>query len=599
MKLLYLNGVDRTRDASTTEQLLRADSSVELTTVSSPPDAFDRLRTHGNVDVLVTSPAVARSETLALIVSLRRDKVPVAILPVVTESQQEFATAAIAAGADDVLLQLGGTLLNPTETLSRIVVAPTRPKSAGRPLRVLYAGPDDLVWSLLGQVPFVLATRAHLDAAAERPLVAPEAPDGDFECDLVLIDALPDSGLQARAVKSMLADASERPVLVLTPPNQPADPESLGLRSENVIPKTGLYRRPLVAALERANAGLARTPVSQNGAGPAAFTPDAADAQGGESVAAPAEARPPAAAVDTGWKQERAELEQRLTEARAALAEAEKNQSQAAGEAQQVRDHLDAALEAARAELTEAANLQRQEREARESFEASAERLEGQVKSLEEAHRVERARWEEKTDSLEGRLRSAAAAAARAEFEATVEAGKAELRHQGWCISAEAIRSGLAHAELPGRVEIVPGDPMLVLDTAHNPASARALVQALAELPAPRRRTLIVSISHDKDVPAIVHELAPYFHRFVVTQYQDNPRAVPAVKLAEMFRGELVGRNAEVIVCDTPLDAWQAATQSAVPGEYICIAGSFFLAAEMRPFVLQHYAAETSEPIAR
>src|SRR3954469_10403763 len=39
-----------------------------------------------------------------------------------------------------------------------------------------------------------------------------------------------------------------------------------------------------------------------------------------------------------------------------------------------------------------------------------------------------------------------------------------ELRHQGWCISNEAVRVGLSNARLPGRVEIAPGDPTVVLD---------------------------------------------------------------------------------------------------------------------------------------
>ena len=172
----------------------------------------------------------------------------------------------------------------------------------------------------------------------------------------------------------------------------------------------------------------------------------------------------------------------------------------------------------------------------------------------------------------------------------------AELRHQGWCISSDAMRLGLSRAVLPGRVEIVPGDPTIVIDTAHNPASAHALVEAIAELSPPARRTLIIAVSYDKDVPAIMRELAPHFDRILVTQYQDNPRAVPIEKLMEIVRAEAGARRVELATCKTPRDAWQIARRSALPGECICVAGSFYLAAEMRPLI---YAADTSESVTR
>ena len=167
----------------------------------------------------------------------------------------------------------------------------------------------------------------------------------------------------------------------------------------------------------------------------------------------------------------------------------------------------------------------------------------------------------------------------------------AELRHQAWCISTEAMRLGLSRTKLPGRVEVIPGEPAIVIDTAHNPASARALVETLAEFPAPSRRTLIVSISLDKDVRAIVAQLALSFDRFIITQYQDNPRAVPAERLAGMFRDAIArdpasASNIEVIQAELPVDAWRHAQETAISGERICIAGSFFLAAELRPMVL-------------
>jgi dihydrofolate synthase/folylpolyglutamate synthase len=163
----------------------------------------------------------------------------------------------------------------------------------------------------------------------------------------------------------------------------------------------------------------------------------------------------------------------------------------------------------------------------------------------------------------------------------------AELRHQGWCISDDAIRLGLSRASLPGRVEVFAGEPTVVLDSAHNPASARALVEALAEMPRPSRRTLVLSISKDKDVPAIVRELAPHFERFVVTQYQENPRAVSAESLADHLHRATSRLTAPTVtIRPIPTDAWKYVSQSTIPGELVSIAGSFFLAAEMRPLVL-------------
>ena len=54
-------------------------------------------------------------------------------------------------------------------------------------------------------------------------------------------------------------------------------------------------------------------------------------------------------------------------------------------------------------------------------------------------------------------------------------------------MTAQAIRQGFAAVELPGRFQIVPGQPALVLDVAHNPHSAAALAEKLEALTAIER----------------------------------------------------------------------------------------------------------------
>lgn len=158
-----------------------------------------------------------------------------------------------------------------------------------------------------------------------------------------------------------------------------------------------------------------------------------------------------------------------------------------------------------------------------------------------------------------------------------------ELVHQGWQVPETARRDALRTVRVPGRVELVPGEPVTVIDTAHNAASAAALSATLAarcEVP----RTLVVSCSKDKDFAAIAESLVPVFERVIVTEYQTNPRVVPAEELAEVFR--TASPNVAIEVVTNPLEAWSRAKEVTPTTGLICITGSFFLAAELRPAVL-------------
>ncbi len=163
-----------------------------------------------------------------------------------------------------------------------------------------------------------------------------------------------------------------------------------------------------------------------------------------------------------------------------------------------------------------------------------------------------------------------------------------EMQRQGWSISSEAIRAGLTELSLPARVEILSRQPTVVLDVAHNVASAQALVDVLMASFRSQERILILATSKDKDVAGIVRVLLPHFSQVIATEYQNNPRAVPADELAQIIRQQQVTANptAEVAECPTPLDAWHLAQQYAQQAKsqapLICVTGSFFIAAELR-----------------
>jgi dihydrofolate synthase/folylpolyglutamate synthase len=172
-----------------------------------------------------------------------------------------------------------------------------------------------------------------------------------------------------------------------------------------------------------------------------------------------------------------------------------------------------------------------------------------------------------------------------------------ELRRQGWLVSTDAMRMGLAAAALPGRIEVVRRHPTVVIDVAHNVASVEALVECLHESFACERRILVFAASRDKDVAGMLRVLVPHFSRIVVTQFQENPRAVPLAQLLTLCGEELtrLGRPADaehLVARSTPEDAWLLARSWTADDELVCIAGSLFIAAELRPLATADAADE-------
>jgi dihydrofolate synthase / folylpolyglutamate synthase len=149
-------------------------------------------------------------------------------------------------------------------------------------------------------------------------------------------------------------------------------------------------------------------------------------------------------------------------------------------------------------------------------------------------------------------------------------------------IDSEKVRM-LLDLTIPGRAQLVRGDPDVIYDAAHNPDGARALAEALPELAGGRPIACCIAILAEKDARAIIDALAPACTEFVCTQIPEEAirgsgrpvgESHAAADLAELCR-EL---GAEGQAISDPLAAWRRARELAGERDGVALAaGSHYL----------------------
>ena len=145
-------------------------------------------------------------------------------------------------------------------------------------------------------------------------------------------------------------------------------------------------------------------------------------------------------------------------------------------------------------------------------------------------------------------------------------------------VTAQAIRTGLALVELPGRFQIVPGQPALVLDVAHNPQAVAALalnLDAMGYFPVTHA---VFGVMADKDIPGLLAKIAPLVDVWHCCDLP-SPRAARADALADAVRAasaDRVGGPPAVHTHSSPAEALRHAAASADPADRIVVFGSFY-----------------------
>jgi len=149
------------------------------------------------------------------------------------------------------------------------------------------------------------------------------------------------------------------------------------------------------------------------------------------------------------------------------------------------------------------------------------------------------------------------------------------LATKGFNISRDSIIDGLAGVSWAGRFQVLSHHPLLVVDGAHNPGSARKLRQSLVEYFDFDRAILVTGVSCDKDIDGIVSELVALFDKVIVTRAH-HPRSMALEQLAAAFKRQGVeARGVESVP-----EALSLAMSMAGAGDLVCVTGSLFVVAE-------------------
>ena len=142
-------------------------------------------------------------------------------------------------------------------------------------------------------------------------------------------------------------------------------------------------------------------------------------------------------------------------------------------------------------------------------------------------------------------------------------------------ITAQAVRNGLAFVELPGRFQIIPGEPTLVLDVAHNPHSVAALAANLDAMSYFPTTHAVFGAMADKDLAPMLAKINPLIDKWYFTDLP-TPRAESGAGLAAKWQAQNTRKNVTATAHANPQQALQAAIAAADPTDRIVVFGSFY-----------------------
>ena len=145
-------------------------------------------------------------------------------------------------------------------------------------------------------------------------------------------------------------------------------------------------------------------------------------------------------------------------------------------------------------------------------------------------------------------------------------------------LAMQDVRRGLAEVTLPGRFQVLPGRPQVILDVAHNVQAAATLAENLAASGYAPETIAVCGMLRDKDIAGVLRALTPRITRWHLASLP-GPRGASAEQLEENLR--IADARASLTKHDSAKDAFVAALERAQEGDKIVVFGSFLTVGEV------------------
>ncbi|KQQ33294.1 bifunctional folylpolyglutamate synthase/dihydrofolate synthase [Duganella sp. Leaf126] len=146
-------------------------------------------------------------------------------------------------------------------------------------------------------------------------------------------------------------------------------------------------------------------------------------------------------------------------------------------------------------------------------------------------------------------------------------------------VGAQEVRTGLVTVELPGRFQVLPGRPTVILDVAHNPHAASALNQNLGNMGFHPYTYAVFGSMQDKDIDGVIAAMAEHVDHWCLATLP-SPRSATASELAAKVQIVQPDRAERTItIFDDPAAAYANAVSRAGENDRIVVFGSFLTVA--------------------